>query len=41
MPSTEKLHEPWNSFLHDLDGVLTGVTEVHCFGGFVLAEPTV
>ncbi len=37
MPS-ETLHEPWSSFLHDLDKELAGPTQVHCFGGFVVAE---
>jgi hypothetical protein len=32
------LHEPWKSFLHELDERLSGVTELHCFGGFVVAE---
>jgi hypothetical protein len=35
---TKSLSEPWRSFLHDLDRELTGPTELHCFGGFVLAE---
>lgn len=37
MPSS-RLHEPWASFLSDLDGRLTGPAELHCFGGFVIAE---
>ena len=37
MPS-EVIHEPWRSFLHDLDNELAGPTEIHCFGGFVIAE---
>lgn len=37
MPS-KQLHEPWRSFLHELDDQLTGPTELHCFGGFVIAE---
>ena len=37
MPS-RTLHEPWRSFLHDLDDELTGPTDLHCFGGFVVAE---
>jgi hypothetical protein len=37
MPS-EQLHEPWRSFLHDLDAQLSGPTEIHCLGGFVVAE---
>ena len=34
----EQLHEPWRSFLHDIDAQLAGPTEIHCFGGFVVAE---
>jgi hypothetical protein len=37
MPA-EALHEPWRSFLHDVDAQLSGRTEVHCLGGFVVAE---
>lgn len=37
MPA-EQLHEPWRSFLHDLDTELAGPTEIHCLGGFVVAE---
>ena len=37
MPA-EQLHEPWRSFLHDLDAQLSGPTEIHCLGGFVVAE---
>lgn len=32
------LHEPWASFLMELDAELSAVTEVHCLGGFVVAE---
>lgn len=35
---TDRLHEPWRSFLRDLDAALPGPTELRCFGGFVLAE---
>ena len=35
---TNGLHEPWRSFLQDLDQELNGPTELHCFGGFVVAE---
>ena len=35
---TEQLHEPWQSFLHDIDAQLSGPTELHCLGGFVVAE---
>lgn len=34
----EQLHEPWRSFLHDVDAQLSGPTEIHCLGGFVVAE---
>lgn len=34
----EQLHEPWRSFLHDIDAQLAGPTEFHCLGGFVVAE---
>jgi hypothetical protein len=37
MPSSP-LHEPWDSFLRELDQHLTTATELHCFGGFVVAE---
>jgi hypothetical protein len=37
MPS-EQLHEPWRSFLRDIDTQLSGPTEIHCLGGFVVAE---
>jgi hypothetical protein len=37
MPA-EQLHEPWRSFLHAIDTQLSGPTEVHCLGGFVVAE---
>jgi hypothetical protein len=32
------MHEPWASFLRDLDAQLNEATELHCFGGFVVAE---
>jgi hypothetical protein len=32
------LHEPWASFLRELDGHLTRPTELHCLGGFVVSE---
>lgn len=35
---TDRLHEPWRSFLRDLDEELSVPTELHCFGGFVVAE---
>jgi hypothetical protein len=37
MPS-DLLPEPWRSFLRDLDTQLVGPTELHCFGGFVVAQ---
>lgn len=37
MPA-EHLHEPWRSFLRDIDVQLAGPTEIHCLGGFVVAE---
>jgi hypothetical protein len=37
MPA-EHLHEPWRSFLRDIDAQLAGPTEIHCLGGFVVAE---
>ena len=37
MPS-RRLHEPWRSFLQALDRKLSEPTELHCFGGFVIAE---
>ena len=37
MPS-DTLPEPWRSFLRDLDTQLAGPTELHCFGGFVVAQ---
>ena len=32
------LREPWRSFLADVDRQLPGPTELHCLGGFVIAE---
>lgn len=37
MPA-KTLREPWFSFLHEVDNHLPGPTEIHCFGGFVIAE---
>jgi hypothetical protein len=34
----EQPHEPWLSFLRDIDEQLSGPTEIHCLGGFVVAE---
>jgi hypothetical protein len=36
--SSSRLREPWRSFLHALDQELREPTELHCFGGFVIAE---
>lgn len=36
--TTSHLREPWRSFLRDVDRQLSGPTELHCLGGFVLAE---
>lgn len=30
--------EPWRSFLRELDASLTGPTELHCLGGFVVTQ---
>jgi hypothetical protein len=38
MPSDGRLHEPWASFLLELDAHLTQRTELHCLGGFVISE---
>jgi hypothetical protein len=38
VPSDVQLHEPWASFLSELDAQLTRSTEVHCLGGFVVSE---
>jgi hypothetical protein len=37
MPS-DPLPEPWHSFLRELDTQLAGPTELHCLGGFVVAQ---
>ena len=37
MPA-DSLSEPWRSFLLELDHQLEGPTELHCFGGFIVAE---
>ena len=36
--ASDPLPEPWRSFLRDLDTQLAGPTELHCFGGFVVAQ---
>ena len=33
-----RLHEPWQGLLEALDRELAEPTELHCFGGFVVAE---
>jgi hypothetical protein len=38
VPSDDQLHEPWASFLRELDEQLVEPTELHCLGGFVVAE---
>ena len=35
---SDGLREPWRSFLADVDRQLQGPTELHCLGGFVIAE---
>lgn len=35
---SSRLHEPWRSFLHELEQHLSQPTDLHCFGGFVIAE---
>lgn len=32
------IHEPWNSFLRELDEFLDEEAMLHCFGGFVVTE---
>jgi hypothetical protein len=36
--SARPLHEPWRSFLRELDRELEQPTELHCLGGFVVSE---
>jgi hypothetical protein len=36
--ASKRLHEPWQSFLQALDRELLAPSELHCFGGFVVAE---
>ena len=38
MAPSAPLHEPWASFLKELDSQLTEPTELHCLGGFVISE---
>ena len=32
------LHEPWKSFLSEIDESLTEQVDLHCIGGFPLTE---
>lgn len=32
------LHQPWLSFLDDLDDVVEEETQLHCFGGFLVTQ---
>ena len=36
--TSSAFHEPWKSFLRDLDESLSAPTELHCFGGFVASQ---
>jgi len=36
--AADSVSEPWRSFLLDLDNQLEGETELHCLGGFIVAE---
>ncbi len=36
--ASKRLHEPWQGLLEALDRDLAGPSELHCFGGFVVAE---
>jgi hypothetical protein len=36
--AARRLHEPWQGLLEALDRELEGPSELHCFGGFVVAE---
>jgi hypothetical protein len=36
--ASRRLHEPWQGLLEALDRELEGPSELHCFGGFVVAE---
>src|SRR5215467_3941643 len=38
MPASEKIPEPWNSFLRDLDERATEETRLDCIGGFVVTQ---
>lgn len=36
MANNKEIHEPWLSFLKDIDQALTGEASFHCFGGFAI-----
>ena len=36
--TSDTFHEPWKSFLRDLDTLLSTPTELHCLGGFVISQ---
>src|SRR5215469_18043968 len=38
MPASEKIREPWNSFLRELDEKATEATRLDCMGGFVVTQ---
>ena len=38
MPESERLPEPWNSFLRSLDATVTESVAFHCIGGFVVTR---
>jgi hypothetical protein len=38
MSETERIPEPWNSFLRELDHIATDPVDFHCIGGFVLTQ---
>lgn len=38
MPDSDRLPEPWNSFLRELDAIATASVEFHCIGGFVMTR---
>jgi hypothetical protein len=35
---TDRIAEPWRSFLKDLDAICTADVNLHCMGGFVLTQ---
>ncbi len=38
MPSPKRPPEPWDSFLRDLDGAMSGSVRFDCIGGFVVTQ---